>query len=757
MPMFRVGVMLRLRGSGYTTGMQAAAAQTTRFGGVLDRTAGRATTGLRRVASAAGGVRSALQRTAGATRTVGAAARRMADTMGAAVRRVRGRVNSLITRMGVLGTASRTAGGGLGGGLGRLAGAAGGGYLVMQAVRGEAAIEQRYTNLAVSADLDKGGEADMRRRIEAAALASGVSASKLLAASQAEYTLTGEIAPILEDLEVTGKFIRTAGPDVQAADVGKMRAAFVSFEEWGDAEGRQRFLNQTIASGWSGSIEAADLARSATEAIAAQTEVFGNRSGADFLIAAQRAQKGYGKADPTMTALATFARVATIKRQDIEQLIGSTEGLGLHEVAEKLVAATGSIEALSQTKLFEQENIAAIAGITGQAGTAVGRAVEDTIRQPDAELTQTVDAAWRRQAETTAALLEVAKERAQQEAAGWIGAPMRFAVQQVTAHQSKLMSAGVLAAAGYGTYRLARGARSLFGRVRGGGAGGGLAGAGLSTVATMRVGTLIVSSMPGAGGRPGAARRAARGAAATGAATTGAAATGAAATGAAATGAAATGMFRRAGGMFRRQGALLRAVAGKTKGVVRGAAPIALTLGGIEVASSLAAGDREGAVESAAGTGGALAGTAAGAAAGAAIGSVVPIVGTAIGGLIGGLAGGGLGYWGGSSAADWAMGDDDEGAAGQATAAGQAPDAGDLTPFHIAHYFGRGAGQDPATVTIDDSVHVTIQPRTDGSDPAGLAREVADEVERRQVRTRQARHQRLRASVVDDTAVDPAF
>ncbi|HHK4359637.1 TPA: phage tail tape measure protein, partial [Pseudomonas aeruginosa] len=94
-----------------------------------------------------------------------------------------------------------------------------------------------------------------------------------------------------------------------------------------------------------------------------------------------------------------------------------------------------------------------------------------------------------------------------------------------------------------------------------------------------------------------------------------------------------------------------RGLGGKLAGLAgRGAAPLVLAAGAMNLASVISDGGTGEEIGGAAGsTAGGLGGMWAGAALGAAAGSVVPIVGTAAGGLIGGAIGG----LAGSSAGEW--------------------------------------------------------------------------------------------------------
>ncbi|HFH3930824.1 TPA: phage tail tape measure protein [Pseudomonas aeruginosa] len=107
----------------------------------------------------------------------------------------------------------------------------------------------------------------------------------------------------------------------------------------------------------------------------------------------------------------------------------------------------------------------------------------------------------------------------------------------------------------------------------------------------------------------------------------------------------------RRGGRGGRGGGGGRGLGGKLAGVAgRGAAPLVLAAGAMNLASVISDGGTGEEIGGAAGsTAGGLGGMWAGAALGAAAGSVVPIVGTAAGGLIGGAIGG----LAGSSAGEW--------------------------------------------------------------------------------------------------------
>ena len=530
MPNYRVGVSLDLRGN-YGRNLTGAASKTERFRGVVARTAGsatgdlrrtsaaaagvgdavgrtarRSTSGLQRVAGAAGTTAGALDRTAGATRRVGTASRRMADTASDALGRTRRRVNDLIGRYRVLERTSRNAGGGgLTGGIGRLAGAAGGIYGVSRVVSGEATLDQQYTDLAIKAGLSREGQADLQRRVEEAAEAAQIPRVKLLASAAKEYELSGDIAPILEDLNSTAKVLRT-DPNTTGEALGAVRAQFKNFE-LDTPEARERAMYQGLQAAMSGALSFADLARSGGEAMSAQTEIYGNRSWEDFLLSSQQIMTGFMKAEPTMTAYAALLKIFSLEREALTKQIGQIEpGTSPIDVANRLVASVGGdIAALKGTPFGTQETLGALAGLVGQKGQALGAQVEPAINLSRDELWAGLEPAWRRQAETPAAALEVAQDISQRDLGGPLMTLWRPATMALVTHLPKIELGVAALVAAYGATKavswIRRGVEAFRGRgtptpsTPGGGFGGGAA----SAVATMRVGTLIVGSMPGGG------------------------------------------------------------------------------------------------------------------------------------------------------------------------------------------------------------------------------------------------------------------
>ena len=626
---YRVGVSLALRAAGYTTQMSGAASQTQRFGGLVERTAGRSSRALRSVSGAAEGVRGVLQRTAGAARGVGTATRRMADTMGGALRSARRRVDGLIQRFRELRLAGRTAGAGVAGGVGRLAAAAGGAYGVSRVVSGEAELSRKYTDLAVKAGLDEAQREDMRRRIERAAEQARIPRQKLLDAVFKEYELSGDLEPALADLLPTARVL-AIDPATAGTDLGAVRAQFGSFG-LDDAATRERAMLQMVLASAAGALSVADLARSAGEAMAAQTEVFGNRDWESFLVAAQRGMTGFQKAEVTMTALTAFAKRMSLERPELEKLIGPVDPAttSVTEIAQRLMAAArGDVSNLKGTPFGTEETVGILAGLTGAKGQEVGANVVAGITGSMEELVARTQDTWRRQTEEPAAQMELGRDLAQRDVGNQLLGIWRPATQAIVSHlpQIEVAAMGLLAAFGVG--KLAGWARGGYlwarGRGRAGAGGGALAGAAASTVATMRVGTLIVSSMPGGAG--GGAILGPDGRPA-----------------------------RRPGGTAARTGGG-RGLLQRTAGLSRGLPLAAAGIGAIDVGANLLAGDGRGAAQSAAGAVGSFAATAGLAKAGAMLGTLIaPGIGTAVGGLLGAAAGGLGGYWFGHKVAGYAI------------------------------------------------------------------------------------------------------
>ena len=528
MPNYRVGVSLDLRGN-YGQNLTGAASKTERFRGVVARTAGsatgdlrrttaaavgvgdavgrtarRSTSGLQRVAGAAGNTAGALDRTAGAARRVGTASRRMADTASTALGHTRRRVNDLIGRYRVLERTSRNAGGGGGltGGIGRLAGAAGGIYGVSRVVSGEAALDQKYTNLAIQAKLSREEQTDLQRRIEEAAEAAQIPRVKLLASAAKEFELSGDITPILEDLHSTAKVLRT-DPNTTGEALGAVRAQFKNFE-LDTPEARERAMYQGLQAAMSGALSFADLARSGGEAMSAQTEIYGNRNWEDFLLSSQQIMTGFMKAEPTMTAYAALLKIFSLEREALTKQIGRVEpGASPIDVANRLVASVGgNIAALKGTPFGTQETLGALAGLVGQKGQALGAQVKPAINLSRDELWAGLEPAWRRQAETPAAALEIAQDISQRDLGGPLMTLWRPATMALVTHLPKIELGVAALVAAYGATKAVSWIRRGVAGWRGHGTptpstpGGGFSGA-PGAVATMRVGTLIVGSVPG--------------------------------------------------------------------------------------------------------------------------------------------------------------------------------------------------------------------------------------------------------------------
>ena len=531
MPAYRVGVSLNLRGN-YGQGLTGAAAHTERFRGAVTRTAGSATGGLRRISAAAAGVGNAVGRTArrsvsglqlisgaaagvggalnraaGATRRVGTAARRMADTTIDALGRTRRRVNDLIGRFRALERTSRNAGGGLGGGIGRLAGAAGGIYGVSRVVSGEADFSQRLRNLTTRIpDFTEADHEDLNRRISDAAEKGMVTRASLLAAADREYTLSGEIGPILEDIPAIARVLR-ADPTTAPEDLGAYRALFKNFVGLDTPEGRERAMHQTLLATAKGSLSQAELARGAGEAVSAQTNAFGDRSFENFLLASQQTMTGYMKAEPALTAMTSLMTVLAVEREALTKQIGSVQpGGSLIDVADRIVASVGGeVSALKGTPFGSQEVVRALNALTGQTGRDLGTEIQSLISAPLEDLQRVTDLRWQRQADEPAAAIEVAQDIGQRDMGGPLMTLWRPATLALVTHLPKIELGVAALVAAYGVTKAAswvgRGVSWWRGRGRAPGAPEGGFGGTPSAVATMRVGTLIVGSMPG--GAPG--------------------------------------------------------------------------------------------------------------------------------------------------------------------------------------------------------------------------------------------------------------
>ena len=499
---------------------------------------------------------------------------------------------------------------------------------------------------------------------------------------------------------------------------------------------------QMVLASAAGSLSVADLARAGGEAMAAQTEIFGNRDWESFLIGSQRAMTGFMKAEPTMTALTAFQKVVSLEREALEALIGQVDPAttGLTEIAERLVAAVGGNAAnLKGTPFGTQETLGVLAGLTGTKGQGVGANVVAAITGSIDEMRGRTEEDWRRQTEEPAAQFALAKDVGQRDTGSLLLEVARPASLAIVKHlpQIELAAMGLLAAWGGGkAIGMARRGISWW-RGTGGasGASGGLAGAvGPSAVATMRVGTLIVSSMPGAG-RVGSGPILS-------------------ADGKLARSGTGGGVVSRTAGRTGRLAGAAGTIARVGKGIPRvGAGLAALT-----VVPALLSGDRRGAAQATAGLAGSWGGGVAGAKLGALIGTAMaPGVGTAIGAAIGGLGGTVAGWWAAERAAgavlDAGAEDGEPRRAGRGRWRRGALDVRDTAPeVPVApHAAGR-------VVNVDHQDHSRIEITVQGAgDPQATAEAVADEIERRNNRGRRSRARQVRELSLDDPRPDPAF
>ena len=259
-------------------------------------------------------------------------------------------------------------------------------------------------------------QAELQQQVEAAAEAARIPRHKLLAAAQKEYELSGDIGPVLADLPATARVLGV-DPNTAGADLGAVRAQFKSFG-LDTPEQRERAMSQMVLSAAAGSLAVADLARGAGEAMATQTEIFGNRNWETFLEMSQRVMTGYMKAEPALTAQAQFQKVLSLEREALTALIGQVdpETTSPVDIAARIMAAVGGdVARLKGTPFGTQETLGALAGLTGAKGQDVGQLVTDAIRGSAAELRARIDPDWIRQTETPAAQVDLAQDLAQRD------------------------------------------------------------------------------------------------------------------------------------------------------------------------------------------------------------------------------------------------------------------------------------------------------------------------------------------------------
>ena len=769
MPNYRVGASLTMRAGGYSSTLTGASSQTRRFGSVISRTAGAATRSFSRLTGSVGSIGGALRRVAGGARAVGTATRRMADTMASAITRTRRRVDGLITRFRALRRAGQTAGGGVSGGIGRLAAVAGGAYGVARVVTGEADLSKIYTDLAVKAGLDKTQQADIQRRLEAAAESARIPRRKLLESVYKEYELSGNLAPALSDLAPTARTL-AIDPNTAGADLGAVRAQFANYG-LDTAADRERAMLQMVLASAAGSLSVADLARAAGEAMAAQTEIFGNRDWESFLIGSQRAMTGFMKAEPTMTAVSAFTKVMSLEREALEALIGEVDPktTGITEIAERLVAAVGGNAAnLKGTPFGTQETLGVLAGLTGEKGQAVGANVVAAITGSIDKMRGRTEQVWQRQTDEPAAQIALAKDIGQRDTGNLLLQVARPAALAVVKHLPKieLAATGLLAIwAGGKVFGMARTGVNFVRGQRGapGAVGGGLASVGASSVATMRVGTLIVSTMAGGGAAGGGAILGPDGRPARGGTVAGS-----------------------AGGRPQSPRGRFAGAAGGLATVGRRIPYAAGAIAALTAGPALLKGDVGGAVQATAGVAGGWGGALGGAKLGAAIGTALaPGVGTAIGAALGGIGGSILGWMAaervtGSLLSATAGGADVAEAetprrTGHARRRRRTPpqaaqdEAEAETPRRTGHARRRRrtppqAAQDEVPIAPHAASRTVIDNRQDHSrievtvqgadDPRETAAAVADEVERRSANRRRQRDRQARDLSLDDPRPD---
>ena len=638
MPNYLVGVSLNLRGN-FGAGMRGAASQTEQLRGVVARTAGQATGALRRTAGAAAGVGDALGRTsrrsggamrriagaaglasgaleraAGAARRVGTATRRMADTAGTAVDRARRKVDGLIGRFRALERTGRGAGAGIGGGFSRLAGYAGGGFAVARAGQQAASMDTLVRRLSRESGRSMGDLTGLRDRAYQVGAERGVQAGELMQAVVAAQAAGGvrierddlaSLAVIMQRAGVTGAEAGTVWARVSMLP-GETRENVATLARQADA-GELQFrgvidqIERLV-----GSVRSWATDETAVAQMGAMMNI---------------ARAGSGSIDEASAALDTLTREAVMRADKIREIFGvdvlssapGREGFlredfsaAIMEIADSARAWGGEARLL---EAFGADSMRAIKGLLTKEGARKGRE-SLAIRGDWAPFVADADAVAEGIEARAIAMMQQLEGALTQTITG----PMQGAFSLMQAYQTELMvgTAGALGVANLvSRYRLGRklaeGARNQT--------------VATSTVATMRVGTLVVGSMPGGGGPGG--RQGPGG-------------------GGAILGPDGRPMAKQppAGGAAGPAGGKRGRLAGWSR-ILRRAAPGTglVTLGVLEAAPALAAGDTRGVARAGAGVGGGVAG----AKAGAAIGT---FLGGPVGTIVGGLAGSFLGWLG---------------------------------------------------------------------------------------------------------------
>lgn len=654
MPNYRVGVSLNLRGN-YGAGLTGASRQTDRFRGTLQRTAAGATSAMRRTAAAAAGVGDALgrtarggaaalrgvagaarntsgvlNRTAEATRRVGTASRRMADTAGYALDRARSKVNRLIGRFGVLERTGRTAGAGLGSGLGRLAGYAGGGFAVARGAQTAASMDTLVRRLSRESDRPMEELTGLRDRAYEIGAGRGVHASELMQAVVAAQA-AGGVRIESEDLESLAVIMQRAG--VGGAEAGNVWARIDTLP----GETRENVATLAMQAD-AGELQFREVIGQITRMVAsvrswATDETAVAQMGAMMNVA----RAGSGSVDEASAAMDTLTREAVMRAEKIREVFG----------VDVLSAAPGR-----QGFLREDFFSGAIMEIADSARAWGGEARlleafgADALRALKALLTQegrdkgqeslAIRGEWsgfQADADVVAEGIEARGIAMMQKLEGaltrTITGPMQGAFSLMQAYQTELMVGGAGLLAAFNLLSRLRLNRTLTQGAR-------TQTVATSTVATMRVGTLIVGSMPGGGGRPGRPGPGAPGGAVLG--PDGRPAKQQPRGG---------GTANQAAGRPGRAAGWFRALRGG-----RGIPYAGTAIAGLTLLPAVASGDTRSVVQSTAGLAGGWGGALAGMKAGALLGAFAGPVGAAIGSAIGGVIGGGAGWWGAGRLAD---------------------------------------------------------------------------------------------------------
>ena len=691
-----------------------------------------------------------MDRTAGATRRVGTAARRMADTTSAALGRTRRRVNDLIGRFRVLErTAGGAGGGALTGGIGRLAGYAGGGFALTRGGQQAASIDTLLRRLQFESDRPLEELVGLRDRAYEIGADRGVQARDLI---QAVATAQGAGGVRIdgEDLESIAAIMQRAG--ISGEEAGNVWAR-VSVLPGNTRENVATLAMQADA----GELTFRDMLGQITRMVAA-VRTFGTDETAVRQMGALMnvARAGSGSVDEAGEAVATLTREALARADDIRKSFGvdvlsreaGREGFlrsdffdVVLQIADQARMSGGEARII---EVFGADSLKALKPLLTKEGAEKARAnlaIQGEWSVFEAQAAQV--------AEGIEAHGVAIVQKLEGQLTSLITGPMQGAFTLMQAHQTELMvgAAGVVAVMNLlSRYRLRRAVTE----------GLGARSAATSTVATMRVGTLIVGSV--AGGAP--TTRTAPG-----------------------TVLGPDGKPAPRGGGAAPRGAPSRpgrlAGWGRALQAGRGIPYAGAAVAGLTLLPAVASGDTRSVVQSTAGLAGGLGLAKLGAAIGTAI---APGIGTAIGGLAGSL----IGWFGGDQVAAALLDPgarrpradvelDEEGRPTQsvrgrvrqrdlvARTAGvereredEDLDVGglDVQPRRSVRGRVRQGELDSRvqSVTYDDHSTVTINVQA-ADDPARTAEMVADEVERRQRR----RGRRIRDTILEDPEPDPEF